>query len=172
MQATLSAKWFVFNRMKLALVAAGVLASAVAGTAAVALTNDTADIAPARITAPVTTQFSTYRFTEINTLPVADTAPVNAARIHFLEMNELPVAASVAPIHFERIQFLAMNELPAAASVTMSPAQMRLLEINALPETLTAAPVHTVNQRLLEINRLPGDNAPMIPPTVMVGSPS
>jgi hypothetical protein len=112
MQATVRTNnGFGFDRIKTALVAAGLLVTTIAGTAALQLLHDTDSVAPARIAASVHNDKTTWRFAEINALPEASVQPVDWATIHFAEINALPEAA-VAPLTDVQIRFLEMNQLP------------------------------------------------------------
>ena len=86
-----------FDRIKTVLVAAAILASTIAGLATLTLTQDTDGVSPARFAAPAHNDRTTWRFAEINELPVGSVARVDGAHIRFLEMNQLPGDELVAP---------------------------------------------------------------------------
>ncbi len=150
MQATGRTNGFGFGSFKVALVAVGILASTIVGTAAVTLINDTPDGVTARVTSPAVNDKTGYRFLEINQMPEASVTRVDAAQLRLMEINQLPIA----PV------------------VKVDVAQLRLMEINELPVAETVVPLQRYNYRFLEINQLPGDHDALVMPEVIRGTPS
>ena len=122
MQATVHGKRFGVDRLKLVLVAAGVLATAIAGMAAVHLTTDTVDDSVARSSAGAYAPQPAWRFAEVNQLPEAATVATSHARILFLEANMLPEASSAASASRDDNRFLEINQLPGDGHSLVPPA--------------------------------------------------
>lgn len=149
MQATIrTTNGFGFDRIKVTLVAAGMLATAIAGTAAVQLANDT--------TGDSVTHNSPGAY-----------APQPAWRI--AEMNALPVA-SAAQVTYADLRFAEMNLLPAAAVEATTSARIWFAEANTLPDATVATPADRDDYRFAEINQLPGDA--LVAPEMTSGTPS
>src|SRR6476661_3010144 len=109
MHATSNVKGFVVTRMQVGLVAAGILASTLAGAAVVTRTHATTPNVAAPSSAPAEARMSDWRFQEANQLPVVAAAP-SIQRLRFLEINQLPLEAALSrPLHNHLLE---INQLP------------------------------------------------------------
>jgi hypothetical protein len=122
MQATMTRKNRGFNQLTLSLLAAALLAATIAGVLAYTLNMDSSDNAAPRISAPATTQMPSWRFGELNQLPVASVQPVQReAGWRFAEMNQLPITPAIAPAGFERQHFIEINQMPGESVRLVAP---------------------------------------------------
>jgi hypothetical protein len=150
MHTAVRTKGYVVDHIKLALVAAGIVAAAVAGTTALTLTSNPDDTTISRAAALVTVQQPAWRFAEISQLPVSPSQRVDYVEMRFAEMNALPVTG---------------------VEVSLAMPAWRFVEINQLPEAAATAPVNRYD-RFVEINQLPGDGEQLVAPEMVNGTRS
>lgn len=129
MQATVRTNRFLIDRMKAALVAAGLLAVVAAGTAAIVLTdNGAADIAAPQTTLPSQANAET-RYLAMGRAEFErwQAGQLDASPVYELELNGLPVAP-IAPVDLGLGPVMAAKyeRLLADAQVTSDPAPVQV----------------------------------------------
>ncbi len=181
MQAMKVKRFAVTRVQRISIITATIGALAVGAVGANALHEATAGSEASSVAVtrngPHVAQMDTLRFLEWNTqLPSAVGAPVQtAAEIQFLEWNTLLPSQAATP-SFADMRFLELNTLlPGDVTAAVeSYAERQFLEQNTELPVPVAANRSISFERIefLESNHLPGDDAPLTPPTVTIGSPS
>jgi hypothetical protein len=131
MQSTVQTTRFGIDRIKLALVAAGVLTSTVVGAAALTWIDGGETAVPAQTSTTLTMQHGQHRYFEIDQ---SSTMRNEHAGTAYLEANGLPVAPVVVGVQGAGTEYLEANGLPVAPTVIQPQSTgTEYLEANGLP---------------------------------------
>jgi hypothetical protein len=131
MQATVQTTRFGFNRIKLALVAAGVLSITIVGAVVLTWIDGGETAVQAQTSTTLTMQPSQHRYFEIGQPATMRNERAGTA---YLEANGLPVAPIVVGVQVTGTEYLEANRLPVAPVVSQAQSTgTEYLEANGLP---------------------------------------
>jgi hypothetical protein len=131
MQATVQTTRFGIHRIKLALVAAGVLSSTIVGAVALTWIDGGETAVPGPTSTSLMVQHSQHRYFEIGPYPTMRNERAGTA---YLEANGLPVAPVVVGVQVTGTEYLEANGLPVAPVVIQAQSTgTEYLEANGVP---------------------------------------